>query len=242
MKIGPTYPRDQEKARIKKCIITLYPTVEVISDAVRDKVDLIFTYMKSADWTFNQIADEHYLKLKLILENRIYLYEIPKEWNAIKSGLIEILAEVLNLKVLDLFRITSETGDYSIIGRICQFGSQNSTLKNVLIMLKEKLGLPYLRYLGDEDSAVQRIAIIIGHPITPEILKLAKRDNINLLICDHFVFEMEKLAEELDLSLIDSTLYIVNLGLLKLSQALRMEQPNVQFNFINLKPSLKSFP
>ena len=241
MKIGPTYPRDQEKNKIKRCTITLYPTVEVISDAVREKTDLIFTYMKSADWTFKQIADEHYLKLKLILENRICLYEIPKEWNAIKSGLIETVAEILNLKIVDLFRIKSETGDYSTIGRICQFGSKNSTLKNVLLLLKQKLDLPYLRYLGDDDSTLQRILIIIGHPITPEILKLAKRLNINLVICDHFVFEMEQLAEELDLSLIESSLYIVNLGLLKLTQTLRMEHTDVHFVFTNLKSSVKSF-
>ncbi|MHA1356686.1 MAG: Nif3-like dinuclear metal center hexameric protein [Candidatus Helarchaeota archaeon] len=236
IKIGPTYLKDQEKIRIRKCIITLYPTIEVISTAVREKVDLIVTYYKSLGWTFDQLVDDHYPQIKILLDKRIYFYEIPKEWTSVKSGLIEILSEILNMKILDVFRIKNVSNQHILIGRICQFNSQNTSLPDLVLLLKEKLGFSYIHYSGDVNNPIQKIAIIIGHPLTLQILKKAKRKNINVIISDSFSFLIEKLAEELDISLIESTPYIVNLGLLKLSQALRLERPDVEIIFTNLKP------
>lgn len=241
MRIGPTYPEKQKKIRIRKCLLTLYPNNDVISTAVREKINLIITYMMPGIWDLNQISDELYNKIQILLENRIYIYEIPKEWNNTKSGLMEIIAEVFNLKIIDLLRVENKPTQYQTIGRICQITTPKNELVDLLTLIKEKLNLSSLQYLGDLNSAVKQVSIIIGYPLTPQILKLTKKMKIDTIICENFSYEVEKLAEELDISLINVTKYIVNLGLLKLSQVLRMEQPTVQFIFTHLKPSIKTF-
>ncbi|MFX1293634.1 MAG: Nif3-like dinuclear metal center hexameric protein [Promethearchaeota archaeon] len=240
MKIGPTYPEKQKKVKIKKCLLTLYPNTDVISTAVREKVDFIITYMMPSIW-INQITDEVYSKMQILLENRIYIYKIPEEWISIKYGLIEIISDVLNLKITNLLRVGIESTQSTVIGRICQTTTSKSILIDLLTLIKDKLNLSTIQYLGDLDSPIQQIAIIIGHPLTSNVLKLVKRINIDTIICENFTYDIEKLAEELDIILLNVTKYIVNLGLLKLSQALRMEQPNIEFIFFNLKPSVKTF-
>ena len=234
MKIGQTYSEDQKKTKIRKCLLTIYPNKEVLITAVRDKFDLIITYTLP-NWNFDQITDEFYKVLKILFENRIFLYLIPDEWTARKSGLIEIISELLNLKVIDLFQIEADKLNQKIIGRICQV-STKIYLVDLLTLLKQKLDLTYLRYLGNLDSSIQKVAIIIKQELTPDLLKMAKLMNVDTIICTNFTYITEKIAEELEINLIDVSLHIANLGLLKLTQTLRMDHLDVEFAFINLKP------
>ncbi len=235
MKIGPTYTKDQERTKIKKCLVTLYPDTEALTTAVRDKFDIIICYAIPETWSFAQITDEFYKKVKIFLENHIYFYVIPEKWRT--SGLIDIIAEVFNLNIKDIFQIKNNSNESIIIGRICQI-TKPLTLQNLLISISQKLDLAPLRYLGDLEAPLQQIAIILDHPLSLQILKTAKRLNIDTIIGSDFTFKTEKLAEELDINLID-VFYLVNLGLLKLTQVLRMEHIDVEFTFINLKPSTK---
>lgn len=241
MKIGPTYPEEQKKIKIKKCVLAIYPARDVILTAARDKCDLIVTYSLPDVWSFNQITDELYQKMKVLLENRIYLYAIPKEWIFVKSGFTEVISELLDLEVIDVFQNGTAPPHQAIIGRICQIKSHSLALRDMLTQIKEKLNAAQLQYSGDLNSSIQKILLTFEHPITIPLLKSAKRLKIDTIICANYTFELEKVAEELDLNLINVTLNIINLGLLKLTQALRLEHLDIDFVFINLPQSSKIF-
>ncbi len=176
-----------------------------------------------------------------MLENRINLYLIPKEWIFTNSGLSEIISNILNLQSIDLFQIQIAPSEYKPIGRICSFSVSSVKLKDLLDLIKHKLNLDYVRYFGDLESLIQSLLLIIDQQLTPQILKLARRANINTIICENFTYDDEKLAEELDLNLIATTTAIINLGLLKLSQSLRIEHPDVEFTFIPIQSLSKIF-
>lgn len=209
--------------------------------AVRDKFDLLITYTLPDTWNFNQITDEVYPKIRILLENRIHFYIIPKEWITAKSGLVEIIAEILNLRVVDILQIKDNKNQEIIVGCVCQILTSGNTLNDILTLIKQKLNLPSIQYFGEETNSISQIGIIIGYSPTPQLLKLIKRLKIDTLISTHFNFEIEKIAEDFDINLIGVSDYITNLGLLKLTQLLRMEHYDVEFAFENLKPSFKTF-
>ena len=213
----------------------------MILAAARDKSDLIVTYSLPDVWSFNQITDELYQKMKVLLENRIYMYAIPKEWIFVKFGFIELISELLELEVVDVFQNGDAPPHQKIIGRMCQIKSPSLSLSEILVQIKEKLNAAQLQYSGDLNSSIQKILLTFEHPLTIPLLKSAKRANIDTVICDNYTFELEKTAEELDLNLINVTLNIINLGLLKLTQALRLEHLDIDFVFISLPQSSKTF-
>ena len=209
--------------------------------AVRDKYDLLITYNLPDFWNFNQITDELYPKIRILLQNRISFYVIPKDWVNAKSGLIEVISEVFDLEVVGILQVKENANKEVTLGWICQITTPSSTLQNLLTLIQEKLNITSLRYLGDPDSNIRKIGIIVGNSLSTKLLKMAKRMEIDTIICTDFTFNVEKVAEELDINLIDTTLYIINLGLLKLTQTLRMEHFDVDFAFDNQKPSFKIF-
>jgi putative NIF3 family GTP cyclohydrolase 1 type 2 len=179
--------------------------------------------------------------MKVLLESRIYLYAIPKEWIFVKSGFIELIAELLDLEVVDVFQNGNTPPNQNIIGRICQIETPSLSLNDILTQIKGKLNAAQLQYSGDLNSSIHKILLTFEHPLTIPLLKSAKRANIDTIICANYTFELEKTAEELDLNLINATLNIINLGLLKLTQALRLKHLDIDFTFISLPPSSKIF-
>lgn len=207
--------------------------------AVRDKYDLLITFTLPGTWNFNQITDEEYPKIRILLENRIHLFVLPAQWIIAKSGLIEILSEILNLKDLGLIHIMDSANQEIAVGRVGQITTPGTILSDLVSILKEKLNIPYLQYLGEENNSISRISIIIGHNVNPQLLKMVKRLKIDTIICTNFSLNTEKIAEDFDINLIAVTEYIANLGLLKLTQLLRMEHYDIEFAFENIKPSFK---
>ncbi len=227
--------------KIKKCILSLYPDRETLLKVVRDKFDLLITYTLPEIWNFNQITDEIYPKIRILLENRVYFYVLPEKWISTRSGILKIIAEIFNLKIMDLLSFEDSRDQAISVGLLCQTTSTGIILNDLLSQVKDKLNISSIQYLGDQNSPISQICIIIGYALTPQLLKLAKRLQIDTIICTHFSFEAEKIAEELDINLISVTDYIVNLGLLKLTQSLRMEHYDVEFAFENIKPSFEMF-
>lgn len=194
----------------------------------------------SGIWNFNQITDELYKRMQILLENRINFYLIPEEWRITKTGLIDIIAHVLNLKVIDLLHTNSKKLNYQILGKICQIPAPSPKLIDLVTLIKNKTNIPSIQYLGDKDSPIKHISIILDEEISFQTLSLVKRLNIDTIICFQSTFEIEKLAEEYYINLICVSPYIINLGLLKLTQSLKMEEPSVEFTFLNLKSSFET--
>ncbi|WP_407413398.1 Nif3-like dinuclear metal center hexameric protein [Methanobrevibacter sp.] len=146
--------------------------------------------------------DDNYESNTLIITHHPPLF-IPKtptftihsNWDIIKGGANEALADCLNLKVIESFDKNTD------IGRICDANlSYKDLKKNILNKFNEFT----IVNKPNEDKIIKKIAIISGFGLkNPEYIKLAKKSNLDMIISGDVIQETAIMAINLDLTLID---------------------------------------
>ena len=122
-------------------------------------------------------------------------YTIHSNWDIIKGGANEALANTLNLEVIDYF------DDETKIGRICKSDYTFSQLKEIVLNNFESPRI--VNSLNNIDK-VNKIGIISGFGLkNPNYIKLAKSKNLDILISGDLTQETAVLAKNLNIALID---------------------------------------
>ena len=122
-------------------------------------------------------------------------YTIHSNWDIIDGGANDALAEILNLEVIDYF-------DYSTkIGRVCK---SNQTFLELKKSILEKFSnVRIVNNLNDNDI-IEKVGIISGFGLkNPEYVKLAKNNDLDILISGDLTQESAILAKNLKITLID---------------------------------------
>ena len=122
-------------------------------------------------------------------------FTIHSNFDIIDGGANEALAASLDLNILDYF--DKDTG----IGRICEC---NLTYKDLKKQILRNFNAFDIVNKPDENKIIKKIAIISGFGLkNPEYIKLAKDNNMDMLISGDLTQETAILAMNLDLMLID---------------------------------------
>ena len=122
-------------------------------------------------------------------------YTIHSNWDIIKGGANEALANTLNLEVIDYF------DDKTKIGRICKSDYTFSQLKEIILNSFES---PRVVNILNDNDKVNKIGIISGFGLkNPGYIKLAKSKNLDILISGDLTHETAVLAKNLGITLID---------------------------------------
>ncbi len=146
--------------------------------------------------------DDEFLENTLIITHHPPLfkpktptYTIHSNWDIIKGGANESLANTLNLEVIDYF------DDETKIGRICKSDYTFSQLKEIVLNNFESPRI--VNSLNNIDK-VNKIGIISGFGLkNPNYIKLAKSKNLDMLISGDLTQETAVLAKNLNIALID---------------------------------------
>ena len=146
--------------------------------------------------------DDEFLENTLIITHHPPLfkpktptYTIHSNWDIIKGGANESLANTLNLEVIDYF------DDETKIGRICKSDYTFSQLKEIVLNNFESPRI--VNSLNNIDK-VNKIGIISGFGLkNPNYIKLAKSKNLDILISGDLTQETAVLAKNLNIALID---------------------------------------
>ena len=146
--------------------------------------------------------DDEFLENTLIITHHPPLfkpktptYTIHSNWDIIKGGANEALANTLNLQVIDYFDNKTK------IGRICKSDYTFSQLKEIILNSFESP--KDVNILNDKDK-VNKIGIISGFGLkNPGYIKLAKSKNLDILISGDLTHETAVLAKNLGITLID---------------------------------------
>ena len=146
--------------------------------------------------------DDEFLENTLIITHHPPLfkpktptYTIHSNWDIIKGGANEALANTLNLEVIDYF------DDETKIGRICKSDYTFSQLKEIVLNNFESPRI--VNSLNNIDK-VNKIGIISGFGLkNPNYIKLAKSKNLDMLISGDLTQETAVLAKNLNIALID---------------------------------------
>ena len=146
--------------------------------------------------------DDEFLENTLIITHHPPLfkpktptYTIHSNWDIIKGGANEALANTLNLEVIDYFDNKTK------IGRICKSDYTFSQLKEIILNSFES---PRVVNILNDNDKVNKIGIISGFGLkNPDYIKLAKSKNLDILISGDLTHETAVLAKNLGITLID---------------------------------------
>ncbi|MBE6500660.1 MAG: hypothetical protein E7Z80_09010 [Methanobrevibacter thaueri] len=124
-------------------------------------------------------------------------YTIHSNWDIINGGANEALAKTLDLEVINYFDENTK------IGRICKTKQNFNELKNNIL---KNFNNARIVNNPDDEKIFEKIGIISGFGLkNPHYIKLAKKQNLNILISGDLTQETAILAKNLGITLIDLT-------------------------------------
>ena len=122
-------------------------------------------------------------------------FTIHSNWDIIEGGANEALADKLKLKVVEPFDKNTN------IGRICECNRNFSELKEIILNNFSEVNIVNK---PENNMLIKNVGIISGFGLkNPEYIKLAKKNNLDLLISGDLTQESAILAINLNLTLID---------------------------------------
>lgn len=232
VQVGMSNPGEQARITVKKCVVSLDPTLRVIMEALRAKANLIITHHPLHLSLSKNVSDELLKKIELLGAKRSTLFSVHTNWVSAENGITDTLIDVLGLRKLDVFQ--PSYGNLRIpLGRICEPLAENMSLELFLEQMAHKLNLKAIDYVGKLDGPVGRICIVCGMGGRYEWVKEAKYLDINTYLTGEASHDGARLAEELRMNLINATRYATeNPGMRRLLQLLQLEHSDVDFIFI----------
>lgn len=124
-------------------------------------------------------------------------YTIHSNWDIIDGGANESLAETLNLKVIGPFDKNTN------IGRVCRADKKFVEVKKNIL---QNFNNARIVNSIDDERIIEKVGIISGFGLkNPDYIKLAKTQNLDILISGDLTQETAILAKNLDITLIDLT-------------------------------------
>lgn len=124
-------------------------------------------------------------------------YTIHSNWDIIDGGANESLAETLDLKVIGPFDKNTN------IGRVCRADKKFVEVKKNIL---QNFNNARIVNSIDDEKIIEKIGIISGFGLkNPDYIKLAKTQNLDILISGDLTQETAILAKNLDITLIDLT-------------------------------------
>lgn len=153
------------ECEVSTILIALDCTMDVIDEAIRMGANLIITHHPLLFVKPQSITTETLLGRKIIklIKNNINLYSSHTNLDKVECGLNDIITEILGY---DEWSIIEPSRDmvkesYSGIGRLVTLKNP-CTLGDICNSIKRTLKVQTLRYAGDENKIIRKLAIING--------------------------------------------------------------------------------
>ena len=152
-----------EEKKVKKVLLALDCTKEVIEEAKENNVDLIITHHPLIFKKPSRIIREDLQGWKIIelIKNDISLYSSHTNLDAVKGGINEELVRVLGFKNSKLIENNNIKGyEEAGIGRIVEL-EEKILVEDIINLIKEKLEVKNLRAVI-ASKEIKKIALING--------------------------------------------------------------------------------
>lgn len=149
-------------SNIKNILVALDCTKDVIEEAKKINADLILTHHPLIFRKPNSITNDSLLGSKIIdlIKHNINVYSAHTNLDSAKNGINDEIAKILSYKSS---KIMSKciADDKCGIGRFIILQSEKN-LKSIIDLFKDKLNIKNLRYTGNLDDKITKVAIING--------------------------------------------------------------------------------
>lgn len=156
---------------VKRVLVSLEANEAVIDEAISNHVDLIITHHPFLFSKMNQIntgSVKGSLTLKLI-QNQIAVYSMHTNYDIAFDGMNDAFLKIIGFAAQDTFHpasaqdwyIQANGGKTPGLGRICTLDLP-MTLADLSRYVKEKLNMSCIRFVGDANASIRKIAVITG--------------------------------------------------------------------------------
>lgn len=194
------------EAEVSSILIALDCTIEVIDEAIRRNCNLIITHHPLLFHKPQTVTKETLLGKKLIklIKNDINLYSCHTNLDIVNGGINDTLMEVLNLEnsqVIHSKKTDEFCPDDCGIGRIATLNDV-ITVGELCNKVKEKLKIDSLRFCGDENKLIRKVAVINGSG--QDYFKVAYNFGADCIISGDTTYHYFSDFKELGMAIIDA--------------------------------------
>ena len=196
----------EKENEIKKVLVALDVTDEVVEEAVNINASRIVTHHPMIFGSIKKVNDDTHLGSRIIklIKNGIGHYAMHTNLDIAFGGVNDELAKILDMKNVQVLSVSCEQdGKENGLGRYGDITPK--TLKEFALEIKEKLGLDGIRIIGDEDNIVSKAGLCTGAGI--EFMGDAKKNGCDVYITSDIKYHDSQKALEEGISLIDATHY-----------------------------------
>lgn len=184
---------------IKTVLITLDADELVAKDAERRHADLVLSHHPLIFSPLKRITGEDGLSKTVLslIKNDIALFAMHTNFDSVKSGLNDLfLDKIANTKK----HISMEGDGENGLGRVAEL-EEKVTFGVLLNKIKSEFKLSHLRYIGDENKVITKIAAVNGGGA--EYVSCAKKLCADCFISGDFKYHQARYAYENDLALVE---------------------------------------
>ncbi len=182
---------------VKKVIIALDLTKDVLQEAINNDVDLIIThhpliFSPLKKITKGDVVGEIIIEL---IKNDIAYYASHTNLDKSEFGTNMYMAEILG------FENSNFIDDDSLI---CVIGDINKTRDEIIIDIKQKLNIDYIRLVDSGKKQINKIAISTGSGDSTYLFSACIDRGVDLLITGDLKYHAMQFAKDYGLSVVDA--------------------------------------
>ena len=189
-----------DQSEVKRVMTCLTLTPNVAAEAIREQADLIVCHHPIMFRPIQRITNatsEGKMLLDLIVGN-VAVYSPHTAFDSAPDGINQRIAKVLELSNIHPIRPFADQDGLGS-GRYGEL-SQPTTMENLLEVVKQKLGVSKLQYVGNLEQPVTKVGIACGS--AAEFLNDAQKHDCEVLITGEARFHALLQAESLQMGMI----------------------------------------
>lgn len=195
-----------EDTAIDKVMVALEVTAAVAAEAEEKSVDLIIAHHPLIFKPIKSITEHDPMgqTLRRLIRADIHVYVAHTNLDIAWGGLNDTLADLLDMERVEMLKpseVQPSEGRHIGLGRI-GYLTEALLLKDLALALKESLHAVKLRYVGNPEHKIRKVALCSG--AGADLLGDAHRAGCDVLITGDVKYHEAREAEMLGIALIDA--------------------------------------
>lgn len=196
-------------------VISLDLTIEVIEEAINSGSNLIICHHPAIFTPLKTIRSESYIgkMIESLIKNDITLYVMHTNFDHSEFGMNVILGRKLGLKNVEFFDVIDEESGLGVVGTITP-----KRADDFITDLKKEFGIDSVRYIGNLNNTIKKIAIIGGSGA--EYVEMALTQEVDLFVTGDVSYHRALDSKNLGLNVLDIGHYFESHGIRELKDIL----------------------
>lgn len=217
-----------KNAKIKKVLIALDTTAEIIDQAVEINADMIISHHPFMYYSMLNLDYESNFGKKLvkIIKNDLNIMSFHTNFDVGFDGMNDTLSNLLGLR--DITFIGEEINNNTVM----RLGNVSPMKLNEFIeIVKNKFNLKHVKYVGDDNQIIKKVGIVGGSGSSE--FKNAMNAGIDCFITGELPHHVALEAKEMGFALIDVNHAVEYYGMETLKRKLEAKFTDVEFILSN---------